>query len=226
MPSNITHLQNLLPAAKANSSITESNSTSHGSPPVDSFFDTVSSSPEFSNITTPTNNNMSYLNQHLFQDFNSSTSAPPSLLVSLEKPSSHDPATAVIDSLAKGRALPQKGKLLQAVMDAGPLLQTVLLAGPLPHWRNPPPLQHIKVPPLTMKEYGTTTSNNTEVNSHLKPKLQSLHSSNATLPTTKCSGSVLGFAGHPSSTLNNAWELTSSSNVSIQLQSRKRQRHQ
>ncbi|KAK4774652.1 hypothetical protein SAY86_009587 [Trapa natans] len=35
--------------------------------------------------------------------------------------------------------LPEKGKLLQAVMDAGPLLQTLLLAGPLPKWRHPPP---------------------------------------------------------------------------------------
>lgn len=37
------------------------------------------------------------------------------------------------------RPLPEKGKLLQAVMKAGPLLQTLLLAGPLPQWRHPPP---------------------------------------------------------------------------------------
>ncbi|MCO5579940.1 hypothetical protein L7F22_033807 [Adiantum nelumboides] len=36
-------------------------------------------------------------------------------------------------------ALPVRGKLLQAVMQAGPLLQNLLLAGPLPQWRYPPP---------------------------------------------------------------------------------------
>ncbi|KAL4033517.1 hypothetical protein IC575_006612 [Cucumis melo] len=38
------------------------------------------------------------------------------------------------------KPLPQKGKLLQAVIEAGPLLQNLLLAGPLPHWQHPPPL--------------------------------------------------------------------------------------
>ncbi|KAL0460136.1 UNVERIFIED_CONTAM: hypothetical protein Slati_0640800 [Sesamum latifolium] len=41
--------------------------------------------------------------------------------------------------IALNRPLPEKGKLLQAVMKAGPLLQTLLLAGPLPQWRHPPP---------------------------------------------------------------------------------------
>ncbi|KAH7289281.1 hypothetical protein KP509_31G067900 [Ceratopteris richardii] len=36
-------------------------------------------------------------------------------------------------------ALPEKGKLLQAVMQAGPLLHNLLLAGPLPQWKYPPP---------------------------------------------------------------------------------------
>ncbi|XP_073027764.1 uncharacterized protein [Primulina eburnea] len=46
------------------------------------------------------------------------------------------------------RPLPEKGKLLQAVMKAGPLLQTLLLAGPLPRWRNPPPpLDTYQIPP-------------------------------------------------------------------------------
>lgn len=46
------------------------------------------------------------------------------------------------------RPLPEKGKLLQAVMKAGPLLQTLLLAGPLPQWRHPPPpLDTYQIPP-------------------------------------------------------------------------------
>ncbi|KAL3828509.1 hypothetical protein ACJIZ3_017311 [Penstemon smallii] len=46
------------------------------------------------------------------------------------------------------RALPEKGKLLEAVMKAGPLLQTLLLAGPLPRWRHPPPpLETYQIPP-------------------------------------------------------------------------------
>ncbi|GLJ08928.1 hypothetical protein SUGI_0098710 [Cryptomeria japonica] len=36
-------------------------------------------------------------------------------------------------------SLPEKGKLLEAVLKAGPLLQTLLLAGPLPMWQRPPP---------------------------------------------------------------------------------------
>ncbi|KAH7294238.1 hypothetical protein KP509_28G062200 [Ceratopteris richardii] len=41
--------------------------------------------------------------------------------------------------LSREVALPEKGKLLQAVMQAGPLLQNLLIAGPLPQWRYPPP---------------------------------------------------------------------------------------
>lgn len=53
------------------------------------------------------------------------------------------------------RPLPEKGKLLKAVMEAGPLLQTLLLAGPLPQWQHPPPrLDTIEIPPVTI-----TTSN-------------------------------------------------------------------
>uniref|UniRef100_A0A7N0U6Z1 Uncharacterized protein n=1 Tax=Kalanchoe fedtschenkoi TaxID=63787 RepID=A0A7N0U6Z1_KALFE len=47
--------------------------------------------------------------------------------------------------------LPEKGKLLQAVMNAGPLLETLLLAGPLPQWRHPPPpLESSEIPPVTI----------------------------------------------------------------------------
>ncbi|CAL0329124.1 unnamed protein product [Lupinus luteus] len=211
MPSITNHLQNIFggvqhenhamfPIAKANSSITESNTLSHGSPTVDSFFETVSS-PEFSNIT---NNNLSYsyLSQNLVQGFNNSSAC-------------HDAENAIIDSISKVRPLPQKGKLVQAVIDAGPLLQNVLLAGPIPTWTNPPPLQHIKIPPLTIKEYAICSNN---IPTYLKPKLPS----NATFSTTSCSSSMLNFAGHHSSSFNNEWNLTSSSCVQL----RKRQRHQ
>ncbi|PIN09610.1 hypothetical protein CDL12_17818 [Handroanthus impetiginosus] len=62
------------------------------------------------------------------------------------------PVAAVEEELelpiAINRALPEKGKLLQAVMKAGPLLQTLLLAGPLPQWRHPPPpLDSYQIPP-------------------------------------------------------------------------------
>lgn len=113
----------MIAAAKANSSITESislsetynNHPSHGSSPVDSLFDSITS-PDFSS----TNNNMA--------------------------------DNSLIDNLAKGKTLPEKGKLLQAVMEASPLLQTLLLAGPLPRWRNPPPpLQTYNIPPVSIK---------------------------------------------------------------------------
>lgn len=215
VPGGVLHQENLLtmfPSAKANPSITESNSLSHGSPPVDSFFDNVSSPQEFSNINAVDNNsNMSYLKQqHMVQDFN---------LVSSENPAS-DPASAVIECLAKEKVLPQKGNLLQAVIDAGPLLQTLLLAGPLPSWQNPPPLGDIKVPSLNIKEHTTITiePNSFVENSNLllKPKLPSLQSSNA---LSTCSASMLNFSGHSHSlgSWNNPWKF--------QAPSRKRQRH-
>ncbi|KAI4384384.1 hypothetical protein MLD38_002549 [Melastoma candidum] len=49
------------------------------------------------------------------------------------------------ERLAAEMPLPEKGKLLQAVIDAGPILQTLMLAGPLPRWQRPPP--HIDVIP-------------------------------------------------------------------------------
>ncbi|KAF3454914.1 hypothetical protein FNV43_RR05362 [Rhamnella rubrinervis] len=53
--------------------------------------------------------------------------------------------------LVSDKPLPEKGKLLQAVMKAGPLLQTLLLAGPLPQWRHPPPpLESFEIPPVTI----------------------------------------------------------------------------
>lgn len=49
------------------------------------------------------------------------------------------------------KPLPEKGKLLQAVVEAGPLLQTLLLAGPLPQWQHPPPqLNSVEIPPVAI----------------------------------------------------------------------------
>ncbi|KAK9157901.1 hypothetical protein Scep_004475 [Stephania cephalantha] len=62
-----------------------------------------------------------------------------------------DQASAAIDNLLSGKPLPQQGKLLQAVMEAGTLLQTLLVSGPLPRWRNPPPVQTLQMPPLSIK---------------------------------------------------------------------------
>ncbi|XP_052187623.1 uncharacterized protein LOC127798228 isoform X2 [Diospyros lotus] len=136
---------------KANSSITESNSPSHAnnyrshdSSPVDSFFDTVSS-PELSNFKA--DSNPAYGNQPFVQGYNATASTS---LVSSTTPKVHQ-ASMVIDNIVKGKCLPQKGKLLQAVLEAGPLLQTLLVAGPLPRWRNPPPLQTFQIPPVSIE---------------------------------------------------------------------------
>ncbi|CAH9108849.1 unnamed protein product [Cuscuta epithymum] len=64
-----------------------------------------------------------------------------------------------MERLLKGKPLPQKGKLLQAVLDAGPLLQTVMVAGPLPRWRNPPQAKPFLIPPVNVK--GIETENTT-----------------------------------------------------------------
>ncbi|KAI4382300.1 hypothetical protein MLD38_008280 [Melastoma candidum] len=51
--------------------------------------------------------------------------------------------------LVSTKPLPEKGKLLQAVLKAGPLLQTLLLVGPLPQWRHPPPpVATSNIPPV------------------------------------------------------------------------------
>ncbi|KAI8573824.1 hypothetical protein RHMOL_Rhmol01G0305400 [Rhododendron molle] len=115
---------------KANSSITESNSLSdtYGSSPVDSLFDPVSSPELLSNI--------------------------PNKPFVPEMPN-FDQGCLVIDNFVKGKVLPEKGKLLQAVLGAGPLLQTLLVAGPLPRWRNPPPFQAFHIPPVSVNGCGS-----------------------------------------------------------------------
>ncbi|KAL9243941.1 hypothetical protein vseg_017772 [Gypsophila vaccaria] len=57
--------------------------------------------------------------------------------------------SSLLPDIKPEKPLPEKGKLLQAVMNAGPLLQTLLLAGPLPQWRHPPPpLETFEIPPV------------------------------------------------------------------------------
>ncbi|PSR95137.1 Kinetochore protein like [Actinidia chinensis var. chinensis] len=115
--------------AKANSSITESNS--FGSSPVDSLFDPISSPEQLSN---------------------GNVESPSHLAAFVNQPFVSDPSGLVIEKAMKGKSLPQKGKFLQAVLEAGPLLQTLLVAGPLPRWRNPPPLQPLQIPPVSISD--------------------------------------------------------------------------
>ncbi|CAL9244289.1 unnamed protein product [Arabidopsis halleri] len=95
------------------------------------------------------------------QDVSSSSSSElssflnvnPQPLMNLEDPMAHnhhqlDP----LDVLVMGKAFPETGKLLKAVVEAGPLLQTLLLAGPLPKWINPPPqTQRLELPSLSFR---------------------------------------------------------------------------
>ncbi|KAK6929149.1 Protein of unknown function DUF1635 [Dillenia turbinata] len=96
------------------------------------------------------------------------------------------------------KPLPEKGKFLQAVMDAGPLLQTLMLAGPLPQWQIPPPqLNFIEIPPLSIPSTSTTSpSSNQEDtnNAHgqfkftRKTGLVGCEDSNSAHPCTKFQG--------------------------------------
>lgn len=60
-------------------------------------------------------------------------------------------SSSVTQNLAWRKPLPEKGRLLQAVMEAGPLLHTLLVAGNLPQWKNPPPLQTVQTPPISIE---------------------------------------------------------------------------
>lgn len=150
-----------LKPAKANSSITESNSLSethnyhsHGgsggggsSPVVDSLFD-AASPPEFSNMNPFVQDSggaAPFQNSNEFSNFSNVQ------IITMPK---LDRGSMIVDSLVKGRALPQKGMLLQAVLQAGPLLQTLMVAGPLPRWRNPPQMQPFQIPPVAIKGGG------------------------------------------------------------------------
>ncbi|KAF5732974.1 hypothetical protein HS088_TW17G00508 [Tripterygium wilfordii] len=147
MPSNPTEMlpekENSI-ITESNSALSETNNNSHyshgGSPPVNSFFDAVSSSWS---INAATYSGQLGAGAFVNQPFTGSN--PSAGLVRN--------VDAVIESVVKGKALPQKGKLLQAVMEAGPLLQTLIDSGPpLPRWTNPPTtlLKPFEIPPETV----------------------------------------------------------------------------
>ncbi|KAI4304704.1 hypothetical protein MLD38_040178 [Melastoma candidum] len=65
--------------------------------------------------------------------------------------------------LVPTKPLPEKGKLLQAVLKAGPLLQTLLLVGPLPQWRHPPPsIKSTDIPPARIPSLPRALAQPTE----------------------------------------------------------------
>ncbi|XP_051134161.1 uncharacterized protein LOC127253557 [Andrographis paniculata] len=132
-----------LDGVKPNSAVSDCNSPSdaavnrrsHSSSPVDSsFFDGAVPSPGISNINLIGGAAAAAADVHevnrrvLVNEF--------------------DHASLIIDGIVKGRALPETGRFLQAVLHAGPLLQTLLVAGPLPRWRNPPQILALQVPPV------------------------------------------------------------------------------
>lgn len=128
-------------------SISESyNHQSYVSSPVDSLLEMVSS-PDLPNINMADSCNLAVPSHVFVQDFKPPSAMPvaPSNLPEI------DHASVIIDNLVKGKPLPEKGKLVQAVTDAGPLLQTILLSGHLPQWRNPPPVQPFQVPHFSLK---------------------------------------------------------------------------
>ncbi|GJN36295.1 hypothetical protein PR202_gb25142 [Eleusine coracana subsp. coracana] len=107
---------------RVSSSVTDSD-CSLVSSPVDPFFDPVTSA----DTRKPT---------------------PPPPPTPAPAPASASAADAVLDMLASKRPLPQKGRLLAAVMESGPLLQNLLVAGQLPRWRNPPTVHASGVGPM------------------------------------------------------------------------------
>ncbi|KAL5986124.1 hypothetical protein ACLOJK_028114 [Asimina triloba] len=170
-PTELDHMfQSLQPESPpvrptiGNSSITESDSLSGShnhcslvSSPVDSsFFDTVTSPDLPSCINVADSNNLGLLHPPLPLEYTNCSSAA----VSPPGAAQIDPASVIIDRIAVRKPLPQKGKLLRAVMEAGPLLQTLLVAGPLPQWRIPPPVQPFQVPslPVTSSSQACSTS--------------------------------------------------------------------
>lgn len=238
MPSSPTELQPILPqpqsesllmvAAKANSSITESNSLSHGSSPVDSFFDAVTS-PDFSSINMAESGSMGFVNQPFVQEYNGSVSVSTGLVSS--GVTKDDPAATVIDDLAKGKTLPQKGKLLQAVMEAGPLLQTILVAGSLPQWRNPPPLQTFKIPPVSIKGCDSKTADQKPAanpnRTIVQKRLNSPYPEMSCSPRQVCSAAMLNFASSVSASgMSSSQLFGAGAGVYTQITAGKRQKFQ
>ncbi|KAI6671138.1 hypothetical protein NL676_006023 [Syzygium grande] len=108
-----------------------------------------------------------------------------------------DRASDVIDDLVMGKALPERGKFLQAVMEAGPLLQTLFWSGTLPRWRNPPPLKLFSIPPVNISGYDPFPS----VQAHISDSTHVIQRFTSPSPNLEapevspgtCSGSMLNF---------------------------------
>ncbi|KAJ1435794.1 SANT/Myb domain [Sesbania bispinosa] len=102
----------------------------------------------------------------------------------------HPAALQAVLELAEKKPLPEKGKLLKAVVEAGPLLQTLLLAGPLPQWQHPPPqLNSIEIPPVAISSpTPSLLSQDSKSNKSLSfSKKRDLVPSSATdCPVSKC----------------------------------------
>ncbi|XP_039012707.1 uncharacterized protein LOC120142011 [Hibiscus syriacus] len=212
-------------AAKTNSSITESNSLSdtynkhhsHGSSPVDSLFDAVTS-PDFPTIKMTDSCGMGLLNQPF------ATGLFPSKLMTKVV----DVEATVIDNLAKERTLPEKGKLLQAVMEVGPLLSTLLVAGPLPQWRNPPSYT-FKIPQVSIKGCDSKIHNQKSVanpnNRVVQKRVNSSLYQEMSLGTHQmCSSAMLGFTSCCSASWPSQSPLSSDAGLNTRITLTKRQR--
>jgi Protein of unknown function (DUF1635) len=114
------HSKNPQQGGAVNSGLTES----------DSLSDTQTRNNQRSYVSSP-------VESFYHADSSNNTNAAPTRVAA----AGYDYGSVIIDELAKQRPLPEKGNLMQAVINAGPLLQTLMVAGPLPTWRNPPPFQ-------------------------------------------------------------------------------------
>ncbi|KAF8402842.1 hypothetical protein HHK36_010933 [Tetracentron sinense] len=246
MPSSPTEICTIIPQlqpnshpekpTKANSSITESsdsvsetyNHHSYGSSPVDSFFDAISS-PDLSHMNLAYPYNMVVPHQPFVQEYNgsipmgmnSSGHGSTSQGVISSGATKIDQTSAIIDKLAKAKPLPQKGRLLQAVMEAGPLLQTLLVAGPLPRWRNPPALQPFQIPPVSLRGCDSEVTNQNPVTNPNYTVKSSLNSSYLEIPSGSsqiyCT-SMLNFTSGSSSCPNNGLVLPACINRELKRQ--------
>lgn len=148
--------------------ITDSSCLSHMS---------LSSSPVDPSVSSPAFPNIIPINNLGFLDEQQPWTHPRS-----------DPASVAFQSLVEGKALPEKGKLVQSVMEAGPLLQNLLDAGPLPTWRHPPPSEPTNVVPPR----GFADPNGVSVS---------------------CSDSAMNFVGNPSGSWSNTLRFTPNASV-------------
>ncbi|KAL2899104.1 Serine/threonine-protein kinase MRCK alpha [Bienertia sinuspersici] len=136
---------------KTNSSLTESSSfsleTQNNNNNNNNFNNHTQSHVSSPIASSPDSNNI------VFSTTNTSTTTPIGMSTTTLKPTTKvvDQESLIIANLAKGRPLPQKGKLLQAVLESGPLLSTLMVAGSLPQWRNPPGLMTHQIPPVNLK---------------------------------------------------------------------------